>query len=356
MKTLKVILTVFLTIIIVATCFATEIIALANVSVLNPNFYKKTLSNNGFYDNVRLIMVSYINGFVDQQGAIPDEFKDDAYQITENVFSKESFSSQLGEFLGGSVSYVLYDEGDSVIPINIWIDSFIEEIDNSTLVDDIAEYNLSIGETDDQQAYRDALYPVVRSTYTGFLGAFTGLFTESDNLSDFIKLMYPTEEMQKKVNAKFDQLRIWVKWSNRAMYAGFAAIIFLCALVLLIWKKKIGKAYKMLGTVFIINSILLVIVGSIMLMSISILDLMNKLPSILTSYKGLAQSAINSIAVLTLIEGAVVLLIGIFLSVFGGAMIRKKAEAIAESETDTIDTKIQEIDYSEDSETEQVDE
>lgn len=348
MKTLKIVLTVLLTAVIVVVGFATEILAAADITVLNPWFYETALDEMGFYENIRILLVNQINYYVDQQEAIPDEMKKDAYKVTENVFTKEKFSKQVGEFLGGTAEYIIHGKGDAVIPLNGWIADLNAEFEASGLVKDIMDYDVENGklaEIDRELNYAE-YKRVIGSTYTGYISQYSSFIYNSDKLSDFIKIFAPTKELQKSIEGRFWIIRYWVNRANTAAYVGLALVIIMAVLLFIVWRKKVGVALKIIGIILIVNSALFILLGIGLLLGLTVAGLLNAVPPFILAYIGIVQSLINPIALVALGTGMVMLVIGIILAVVGGALIRKKAESETKAEvSENAPSEVSEINY-----------
>ena len=348
MKTAKVLLSVLLTLLIVVVALASEALAVVDLTLLNPNFYEKGLSQMGFYENVRIIILNEINDLIDQQGEdIPEEFRPAAYQIAENVFAKDTFSQQMGEFLGGTAEYVLHGDADPVIPIKQWYDDLNTEIENSTLVEDIVESEIENERiTEDQRDYYISAYQTyLHSVYTSYIGIYASYFTNSSNLSDFIKMFAPTEELQQAFEARFWVIRYWAGRANIAAYIGLGISLVLIALLFLLWKKNIGVAFKIIGIFLIVNSGIFILIGIGLFLIITIANMMQLIPPSFDPYISLAQSITNPLGMLALGTGIIILVVGIIISVLGGAFLRRYAENKNEIEHETEPIEIQEITY-----------
>ncbi len=348
MKTAKILLSVLLTLLIVVVSLASETLAVVDLTLLNPNFYEKGLDQMGFYENVRVIILNEINSLIDQQGEdIPEKFRPDAYQIAENVFAKDTFSKQMGTFLGGAAEYVLHGDADPVIPIKQWYDDLNTEIESSTLVEDIVDYEIEIEKiTEDQRDYYISAYQnYLHSVYTSYIGIYASFFIDSPNLSDVIKMFAPTPELQDSFERQFWIIRYWVARANIAAYIGFGISLVLMALLFLLWKKNIGVAFKIIGIFLIVNSGMFILIGIGLFLVITIANLMQLIPPSFDPYISLAQSITNPLAMIALGTGIIVLVVGIILSVLGGAFLRKKAENENSIEQAQEPLEIQEITY-----------
>ena len=326
MKTLKILLTILLTLILVVVGFATEILAAVDITVLNPWFYKTALDEMGFYENIRVLLLNRIDTAIEQKESIPDKFKDDAFEIAENIFTKNTFSRKFGDFLGGSVEYVITGKGDAAMPLKGWIKDLAEEIDDSSLVDDIINYEIGIGEIDeaDKEEYYTLYKNVLLNTYTGFMGTYGGLLSSTDKLSDFIKMFAPTKEIQDRLEAQFWVIRYWVTRANIAAYIGLAAVLLLLALLFVVWKRNVGVVFKIIGIILIVNSAFFILLGIGLLLSLTVAGLLNAIPSSLAPYLNFLQSMVNPFALVSLGTGIILLIIGIILTVIGGALVKKR--------------------------------
>ena len=328
MKTLKILLTVLITLIIVVVGFATEILAVTDLTALNPWFYRTALDEMGFYENIRVLLLNQIEAALAGKESLPEQFKDDAYELAENVLAKNRFSREFGDFFGGSVEYVLSGEGDAVIPLKGWINDLSEEIDDSTLIEDIISYEIEIGAIDeaDKDQYYAQFKNLLMNAYTGFMGMFGSLFSSTDNLSDFIKMFTPTKELQDKMEGRFWSIRYWANLANIAAYAGLAAVLLMTALMFVVWRKNVGVAFKIIGILLIVNSAFFLLSGIGLLLSITVAGLLNVIPASILPLLDMIQSLINPLALVALGTGIIVLVLGIILAVIGGALIRKKTE------------------------------
>ncbi len=351
MKTLKIVLTVILTIIIIAAGFVAEVFTVINVSLLNPWFYKTALAKAGFYDNVRMIMLNDIHNSITSNSEIPDSLKDDVYSVSENVFSKEKFDEQLGNVFSGIISYVLYDKGDAEFPFNTWLNDFDAEITSSGITTAIAESKITSGEiSEDEKEYYVSQYSLLlKSIYTNNITVVSSFTGGTNSFSEMLKAYFPTDDIMQRLEQRFWQFRTWVKWSRYAIFISLGVLAVMIALLFIVWRKNSGFVWKHLGVVLIVNSAVIIISGAVIMMATTIADILNKLPEIIAPYSEILQTALSPLGFIFLGSGILVLVIGIAMSVIGGALIRKNIETETIEEADTIDTEIKEIDYTEDS-------
>ena len=348
MKTLKVLLTVLLTLLLVVTGFATQLLAAADLTVINPWFYKTGLSQMGFYENLRIMLLNQINSKIDLQEAIPEDFKEDAYKIAEEVITRERFSSDMGDFLGGTVQYVLRGTGDAKIPLKDWISELNVKIEESGIIDDIMDHDVSTGklqEKDKELNYAE-YKRVISATYTSYIGMYASLLVSSDSLTDLITIFAPTKEVQDKLEGQFWVLRYWTNRANLGAYVGLAVVAILVVLLFVVWRRNKGVAFKIVGIILMVNSVFFILLGIALLLSVTIANLMNVIPAMLIPFIGLAQSLINPLALIALGTGIILLVISIVLTVIGGALVRKKAEGSEEPEEPVQPLEVSEIEYS----------
>jgi len=350
MKSLKILLTVLLTIVIVIVGFAAEILALVDITVLNPWFYTTALKQVGLYENIRTVLINQIYYAIDEQEGIPENFKDDAYDIVDTVLNQNRFEDDMSGLLGGTVNFVLYGNGDPDIPFQVWVNDLNQGLKDSGLVEEIVDYQIESGvyEEERRQEIYDAYYSSIKKSYTGFLSIPSNMVMGTTKLSEIMKIYAPTKEIQDRFESRFWQFRTWTTWANIGVYICFGIVLVMIACLFILWRKKSGVVFKLVGIVLIVNSATFILTGIGMLMSVTIASLLKAIPYILLPYVSFAQSLINPIALIALGTGIIVLVIGIVITVIGGALIRKKADSAEPVMEDTIEPEVNEIEYSND--------
>lgn len=310
MKTTRIILSVLLTFLLIVVGIATEVLAIIDLTAINPNFYKNTLRQLGFYESMRTVLVNQHKVFIDDQPGLLDDQKDDALKIFDKGLDKNEFAISLGAFVGDSVGFLLYNEGNAEIPIHLWIEGIEEEIMASEMVQN--DPNME---------------KILKATLTEYLKGYEMAFKSRDNIKDFIYLFTPTPKIKDNMDRFLWVVQYWIKWLHYALYIGIASIVVLLALLLIVWRKNRGVVYKIFGVLFIVNSTIFILSGAGMFVSITLANVMNKIPPSLASHTEFLQNAINPFGILSLIVGIMMLAIGIGILILGGALTRKKAES-----------------------------
>ncbi|MCK5129716.1 MAG: hypothetical protein KAQ68_07680 [Clostridiales bacterium] len=310
MKVLKVILTILLTLIMIVVGFATEIIAIVNLTVMNPSFYKNSLMRIGLYENVHSLVVDTLEEFIEDQEGIPDNQKQAACDIIKKALPQEKFERQVGEFLGDTVDFFLYDNRNGTIPLQALIDDIDKEIKKSDLV-----------------VNNEAMDHILTVTLSDYFQTFNIGTSKSVKISDvFYEILAPTQKIKERLDSTMWVFRYWVKWANIGTFIGLAALLVILALLFIIWHKSVGVVFKLTGVLLLINSIFTILGGVSMFVGITLTKLLDIFPAFLEDYTSIVQSVMNPLGLVTLIIGIVVLVLGIILLVIGGAISRKTNE------------------------------
>lgn len=308
MKATKILLTIFLTALLIVVGFTTQILAITSITLINPWFYKTALRQLGVYEVVRTLLINQLEGFVDEQEAIPKDLKEEGYEIIENSFPKNRFARQIGDFFGDSINFFLYNEGDAEIPFETWIDDIIDEINDSKLVSDT-----------------EGMKRIFRITLTGYFKTFGNIFGDENTISGvFYKIIAPTDEVKEGIDSKLWVFRYWINLIHYVLYAGIALVLVLLFLLFVIWKRKIGTVFKIIGVISIFNSISFILISILLSAGITFGNLFNLIPIKYVSYIDIAKKAINPLAAIIFCIGLLLLAIGITLNIIGSTLNKRK--------------------------------
>ena len=312
MKTLKVILTVFLTILLVVIGFVTEIVAIVNLTVLNPWFYNTALRQLGLYENLYTVVIDQLNNNIVSQEVIPEEYKEDVYALVENALPKKKFEVQVGEFLGDTIDFILYGKDDGEIPVQEWMDSLKNEISDSDLLNKV-----------------DDMEHILNVTLVNYFNRFNFSAEGSVKISDVIfNYFAPSDQIKQKFDDMLWVIRFWVRWVHTGVYIAITAMVLILGLLFVIWHKTVSVVFKLSGILLIINSVGYILSGGAMFMSITIMRLLGKIPESYAYYSNIAQTAVNPIAMITLGFGIILLALGITLTIIGRAISKNTKENI----------------------------
>ncbi len=348
MKNLKIILTIFMALIIIVFGFATEALALMDITVLNPFFYTAGLRGLGFYESLRDLVLEQINEQINMKDSIPQDFKDDVYAVVENVFPKKEFSKQLGDFFGGTIKFVLYGKGDGIIPLNEWIGGLEQGVKSSGIAKEIVDEeikNNNIDENDKDYYYGEYERAIV-STTTRFFGNAPLLTAETSNFSEvFYNTLAPTEKVKNNIDDNLWVIRFWVKRAIISFFVGLAIVLLFIALLFLVWREKKQKVFKFFRIMLMINFIGLLLVGVLMFFAVSIANFLNIIPAFLISYSSILQAAVNSMAFIVLGIAFISLMLFIIVFLIGRKTETKAAENNEKETTSIPESEISEINY-----------
>lgn len=325
MKTTRIILSVLLTILLIVVGIATEVLAIIDLTVINPNFYKNTLRHLGFYESIRTVLVNQHKAFIDEQEGIDKEFKDEALVIFNRGLDKNDFAISVGNFLGDSVGYILYNEGNAELPFNQWVESINKEIMESKLIENHPD-----------------MEEALKVTLTNDLIMYGSLFKDNTNIIDIIGMFTPTPKIRDNMSRFLWVIQYWIQWLHKALYIGTAALILILALLFILWRKNRGVVYKTFGVLVVINSTIFILSGAGMFVSISFANALGKLPQSFASHSEFLQNAINPIGTLNLIVGIIMLAVGIGILILGGALTRKVNELNSTETTQIKDSVVKE--------------